>query len=39
MRRIADLLYRWVKAELAWLDRLLARGEAAIERLERRWSR
>lgn len=39
MNRIADRLYWLVEAELAWLDRLFARGEAAFERLERRWSR
>lgn len=39
MTRAAGLLSRWVRAELAWLDRLFARGESAIGRLERRWSR
>lgn len=39
MNRINALLDRWVKAEFAWLDRLFSRGEAAMERLERRWSR
>jgi hypothetical protein len=39
VKRLADFLYRWAAAELAWLDRLFARGEAAFERLERRRSR
>ena len=39
MNRIADRLYRLVDAELAWLHRLSIRAEAAIVRLERRWSR
>jgi hypothetical protein len=39
MSRIADRLYRWADAELAWLYRLCTRAEAACRRLEKRWSR
>ena len=43
MTRVTDFMDRWVTAELAWLDRLFACGDAAIsraiERLEQRWSR
>jgi hypothetical protein len=37
--RLADVLDRCVQAELAWIDRLCVRAIAAIDRLERRWSR